>query len=603
MKTLKINSENKKLNLVDLPYNCLFNKKTTGCGGTTIALFNNENYIIAVPTKELIINKTSNEPGINTITNYDGKKMEVMGLFGTFNYGLKKQVKEYISKEGAKKIICTYDKVEALCKLINPSEWRILIDEYQVLLKAYTYRSEAVMGVVKNFKKFKSYCFMSATPISADFKPDFIMDAEEIEAEWGETDTLSINLIETNKPYVTVSNIINNFLMEGMRIDGQEVGELFFFLNSVTGIASILEHCNLSADQVKIVCADKETNRKKLSGYNIVNSKAPNKPITFITSSSFEGVDYFSERGASFIISNSGEVHTQLDIATDIYQIAGRIRTENNPFRTKLFHIYNTSGNCRLNLDITYEEMINLVKDEEEGANAILKVINENEKAARMASRMINDAYIIKTDNGYILNDLLIKLELFNYNINQQIYKNGISLASNYSKNGIMVCGNDEPIKETENIIKSTKKITFKEAYDKYAAIKDSPYSMEDVSALVSAQPLIVEAYKVLGTKMVKSLRYVKTKIEAAMLKNDDTKNMNNKIAKLLAKRIRYGFYSSKELKNTISLVYSELEYNSEKAKASHIEKYYDCKSCAKRIDGEVINGYEIYRAKFIFGE
>ena len=58
MKKLLIDSEDGYLNLPDLPYNTIFNKVITGCGGTTIALFNGENYVIAVPTTELITNKT-----------------------------------------------------------------------------------------------------------------------------------------------------------------------------------------------------------------------------------------------------------------------------------------------------------------------------------------------------------------------------------------------------------------------------------------------------------------------------------------------------------------------------------------------------------------
>lgn len=57
MKNLKINSTNGKLNLSDLPQNCIFNKVITGCGGTTVALFPSRNYVISVPTTELIVNK------------------------------------------------------------------------------------------------------------------------------------------------------------------------------------------------------------------------------------------------------------------------------------------------------------------------------------------------------------------------------------------------------------------------------------------------------------------------------------------------------------------------------------------------------------------
>ena len=69
MKTLKINSTNGYLNLPDLPHNCIFNKVVTGCGGTTVVLFNDESYIIAVPTTELIVNKTGlTESGLEFLT-------------------------------------------------------------------------------------------------------------------------------------------------------------------------------------------------------------------------------------------------------------------------------------------------------------------------------------------------------------------------------------------------------------------------------------------------------------------------------------------------------------------------------------------------------
>ena len=113
MKTLNINSTNGYLNLPDLPHNCIFNKVVTGCGGTTVVLFNDESYIIAVPTTELIVNKTGlTESGLTTITSYDGKEQSVFGLFGTFTKKNKKELKKYASNAGIKKIMCTYDKME-----------------------------------------------------------------------------------------------------------------------------------------------------------------------------------------------------------------------------------------------------------------------------------------------------------------------------------------------------------------------------------------------------------------------------------------------------------------------------------------------------------
>ena len=153
MEKLIINSNNGKLNLPDLPQNCIFNKVITGCGGTTIALFNDKNYVIAVPTTELITNKTGLvSAGLSKITSPDGKEQSVFGLFGEFTYMVKKHLKMYLATEGIKKIMCTYDKVKYLDRYLKPADYQLLVDEYHLLLKAYSYRSNAIEGVLKHYK-------------------------------------------------------------------------------------------------------------------------------------------------------------------------------------------------------------------------------------------------------------------------------------------------------------------------------------------------------------------------------------------------------------------------------------------------------------------
>ena len=196
---------------------------------------------------------------------------------------------------------------------------------------------------------------MSATPISPEFKPSALEGVEEVNAVWDDTDTLKVKLDRTNKPYLKAAHYIEAYKRDGyITIDGNKSYEAFFFINSVTDIANILQYCNLTKDEVKIVCADNEQNRAKLAGYTISNSRSENKPFTFITSKSFEGADYFSDSGVCFVVSNSSNTNTLLDISTDIYQIAGRIRTATNPFRNIIIHIFNTTGKRDLALDITY---------------------------------------------------------------------------------------------------------------------------------------------------------------------------------------------------------------------------------------------------------
>ena len=80
---MEIESNDGFLHLEDLPHNCIFNKVITGCGGTTVVLQNAEDYVIAVPTTELIINKTDITVAGVSKEPYNG--IRPFGLFGKFD--------------------------------------------------------------------------------------------------------------------------------------------------------------------------------------------------------------------------------------------------------------------------------------------------------------------------------------------------------------------------------------------------------------------------------------------------------------------------------------------------------------------------------------
>lgn len=601
---LKINSNNGFLNLEDLPHNCIFNKVVTGCGGTTIVLFNDESYVIAVPTTELIINKTGkNEAGVSTIQ-FGDKIRTVFGLFGSFTNSVKSQLKKYLAGEGIKKIICTYDKLPKLNEFLNPADYRLLVDEYHSLLKAYSYRDKAIDGVLNSFRKYKSYCFMSATPIQADFKPRSMEDIEEVVADWDEVDQLIVRLEKTNKPYVKAANIIKAYKTDGfIEINGLKSYEAFFFINSVTDIASILQHCELTNDEVKIVCADNESNRTKLAGYTISNSRSENKKFTFITSKSFEGADYFSDTAMCFVVSSPTNTHTLAGIDTDIPQIAGRIRTKTNPFRNVLVHIFNTT---RLNLDVTYEEMIERTNKEIAETEATVNLFNNADELAknhlrRVTLNRINDFYMSYDANTdtFSVNDLLPKLELYNYHLNQVIYNKGLSLVKAYNQNGILTTDVFyERIDDTMS--KAGKKISFKDAFLRYAELVHNMVMTTEVDTLAEIQPLIVPAYHRLGIDKVKKLRYVKSAVEDALNSLDADKNKDTKIAMILSKKVSIGFNKSADLKNLITEAYKTVGCT-DKVKASSIDRWFECDPTSKRIDGKVSKGYIIYRPKMIF--
>ena len=453
--------------------------------------------------------------------------------------------------------------------------------------------------MLENFKRYKSFCFLSATPISADFTPTILNGVEQVDAVWENVDTLLVSLEQTNNPYAKAANIINSYKVNGyLEINGQKSYEAFFFINSVTDIAAILKHCSLTDDEVKIVCADNEDNRGKLCEYTISNSRAENRMFTFITSKSFEGADYFSETGLCFVVSNSTNKNTLLDISTDIYQIAGRIRTENNPFRNKLVHIFNTTGKRKLNLEITYEEFKQAVEEQIEGANAIIEVANT--KAKNIAEKMIKSEYIMRDEDGnYVLNDMLIKLDLMNYRIEQQIYKTGVQLRKSYNRNGTLTTDvNYEHLSET--IAQATRKLTFKEAFLQYAALRQSYDFTNKAEQIAKVHPLVVEAYNKLGTDKVKSLRYVKSAIQKELADKDITKSQDEKVSALIHEAVTYpNTYTCPELQQIIAAAYY-IAGISTKAKASHITKWYNCRKTSERIGGVPTTVYKIFNPKIL---
>ena len=545
---LKIKSNDGFLHLEDLPHNCIFNKVVTGCGGTTVVLQNTEDYVIAVPTTELIINKTDITMAGISKRDYNG--IRPFGLFGRFDDAAERKLKDYLNCSGIKKIMCTYDKVPKLMEYITPSSNELLVDEYQCLLKAYSYRQKAIDGVLDNFRAFKSFCFMSATPILPSFKPNCLADVKEIQAKWDKkyVDTLKVELRQTNKPYSMAANIINDYRLHGFyELNGHKSTEAFFFINSVRDIASILKHCNLSNDEVRIICADNNENREKLIGYDISNSHSDNKMFNFITSKSFEGVDYHSETGICFVVSSSSNPHTQASIDTDIPQIAGRIRTKDNPFRNHLVHIFNTTYK-KLNLDMTYEQMkakteasIRTAYETVDFFNhAPTKAIKDNLR--ENLKHDLNSLYMKydKQNDEFIINDILPKLELYNFQINQEIYKNGASVARAYEEIGTDVRQDDYKKLDTK-VNFADNKISFKDAFLKYAElINDNPHSPA-LLFLEQLQPLVKVAYEKLGVEKVRSLRYVKRSIEVALKSLDEDKTMEQKLAMMMVGLIPTG--------------------------------------------------------------
>ena len=511
----------------DFPKNCIFNKVKTGCGATTIALTNDENYIIAVPTTELIENKCY------PINDKDGKvkfwkKHErksglspvvdnLFGLYGDFTIELKKKLNNYLSTTGIKKIICTYDKIAKLMEFIDAKEFKILIDEYHNLLKQYSFRDKAINGVLAHFKEFKSYCFISATPIPNNLKPAIFNDIPEYIANWNTTDEITVYPYHTNTPYMIAAKFIKTYQSKDcLNVNGVESKEAYFFINSVTEIKAILKQTQLTEDNYRIICADNPKNRRTLEGYTISSSAEAPKKFNFITSKSFEGVDFHSETGLCFVVSNVMNRHTLVSIDMDIPQIVGRIRTKANPFRNKVVHIFNTKA---IDHYTTLEDMKQAVDEEVKAAQERADMLNNTKLSEAAIKQQIDEikkvgveSYLSYQENKFVVNDMVAKLQLYSYYIATVVYQSDKSLRETYAQSGIAVTKGKWHIAPEKFVKELITKPTFRELHKQYCNIKANSmaFNLETID-IEHEHPILGRAYRKLGINTLKRLRTIKS--------------------------------------------------------------------------------------------
>ena len=340
-------SEIVELNNV-LPTNCLFDKGITGCGGTELALRNDINSIIAVPTVNLIQNKVVQH----------GE--EILGVYEGVKYY---DIEKYLSNHSKKKIMVTYDSLPRLINTIGQyanynayQDYFLLVDEWHVLFNSYVFRKDAIKGVLEEAPKFDAVTYMTATPIEEKYLFQEFRNLPIVEVVWPNAKKIKVISQPTNNPIRAICKEIEKVLTDSM------FGNLHVFINSVDSIIDIIKKSGLTHEQAKIVCSDnrspgsgKISNQKKIemklgNDYKIEKPLDTIKKVNFYTSTCFEGCDIYDPLGRTYIVSEGHKQHTMIDIYTLLIQICGRIR--NSVYRD-INHIYSDS---RYKVEISLEE-------------------------------------------------------------------------------------------------------------------------------------------------------------------------------------------------------------------------------------------------------
>lgn len=154
-----------------LPFGVI-NKTKTDVGGTYVAANCDSNYIIVCPFRDLV----------DSIAADKNNKYPIFKCYGgTREYEFKKYLKENITY----KVAVTYDSLPKLLRWLGATEgWKVLVDEYHLILEDMDFRYNAIDGLLNEIKKFEHYTFLSATPIDLEFEIDFIKNLPHYKVEW-----------------------------------------------------------------------------------------------------------------------------------------------------------------------------------------------------------------------------------------------------------------------------------------------------------------------------------------------------------------------------------------------------------------------------------
>lgn len=341
-----------------LPKNCLFDKVTTGCGGTYVALTSPEPYVIAVPTKALVEDKIKSQGYAN---------VKLIAVSGDHKYIDHSGTEHNGIPNGYDKIICTYHQLGNILRHINPSEWNLLIDEMHLLSRLVTFSPSVLRDILQYYPLFKSYCFMSATIPKTEHLLPGIKDIDRVTMVWPHVTPITFQGYKAT----SVKDSVLQIAIE--HLDNIRPGNAYFFYNSVAGICSALKQLKKlpgAKENIRVVSAKTPGTKKRITkeGFKISSSADPHGKINFVTSAAFEGADFLDEDGVTYIVTEDKYEHTKYSVTTAIPQIVGRLR--NSKYNSLINVIFDT---CYLLDARTPEEFMQYIEHKEKNANGTVE--------------------------------------------------------------------------------------------------------------------------------------------------------------------------------------------------------------------------------------
>ena len=586
---IKLDKEVKYLSEVmdDLPHDAFIDKGVTCCGGTTIVLTNNEYYIVAVHSIALLKNKCEQHP-------------DVLGVYGDTNL---EEINDYL-EFGGKKIIVTYDSLPRLIKYIDPKQFRLLVDEVQILIRyAGAFKSKVCNDLINNSFDFKSVSYMTATPPPHKYLPKPMKELPYYQYKWSNITKPNINhKYVGNQVYTkTVSYILNKW--------ENTSDDIFIFFNSRNGVINTIKKLikaepDIDIKNINIFFSNNDNNetyfkRNLGENFNIsIPLSSNNKRINFVSSFGFEGVDFYNKRVSVLVVSDPRFKSMRYDISIDLPQIIGRFRSCRDSDIDFIWSTYTDQ------VTLSEEEFINKFKKDHDEVKRALSGENADNrqimKAFHALAKSTNTphCYIDRDDNDRPLVQL-----------NKYAFESMMSSYHAMNSDYYVIKGDDKECKGLDRVhdifnVNGTlniptlslkyssnlnRTINFKETAKRYVDLLEELESTEDIDLdkqIVIEQNIceiienceeIAKYHNILSVKDFKQCMFLKKRLKVRFDEITIMTKIKRKDFTLLVGKT----YSSKYCKMEMQRIYNKYEIE-QTPKASDIKNWFNVKSTSK---------------------
>ena len=576
----------------------ILNKGVTGCGATSVAIQDEHKTIICSPRINLIKNKVGQHEGL-------------LGVYGDVKND---EIMAYLEKAETPKIMVTYDSMPRLAKLItDKSDWRVVVDEYQYLLIDSGFRSDKAIALLEIVNEFDYVTYLSATPIADKYiqQMEQFKDVPYTELIWGDrVERIYVEREVSAKPIDNAIKIVRNYQNGIFPKEGDAVSkECVIFLNSVTNIANIIHQTKIPPEDVNIIVADTEENRKLVrqigKGYDIGAiplEGEPHKMFTFCTSTAFAGCDFYSTCASTFVISDNKKVHTSIDIATELAQIAGRQRLACNPFRKTMVFIYNVDigeSNADIYKNAIEQKLEKSIKMAEwkNGAPDYFKKDVIKETSEMQNIKKYSESYVRydEKSDSFTVNRWAYLNELFAYDVQHENYQNSIIVKKQLEESGFDIKEEERQSDYKEQLKCILTKEGFADRMKRYCELRQlkqtNPYYIADEIMERQYEGLKLY-YDRLGCERIKALGFkekdLKNELERCYREND----IKRKFREVFAVGERM---STEDIKRIMTEIYAKYGI-SKKGVATHLERDYGIRLKPIKVampDGSRKGGYE----------